>query len=51
MRADKRFLAGQSISSRRHYPRVEKPDGVWIYWNCKGRDKQQNKLLSLPSCP
>ena len=38
MRADKRFLAGQSIPSRRHYPRVETPDGVWVYWNCKGRE-------------
>jgi hypothetical protein len=27
--ADKRFLVGQSIPSRRHYPRVEKPHGVW----------------------
>jgi len=38
IRADKRFLAGQSIPSRRRYPRVEKPYGVWVYWNCKGRD-------------
>jgi len=37
IRADKRFLAGQSIPSRRHYPRVEKPQGVWVYWNYKGR--------------
>ena len=37
MRADKHFLAGQSIPSRRHYPRVETPDGVWVYWNCEGR--------------
>ena len=38
MRADKHFLAGQSIPSRRHYPRVETPDGVWVYWNCEGRE-------------
>jgi hypothetical protein len=38
IRADKRFLAGQSIPSRRRYPRVEKPYGVWVYWNCKGRE-------------
>ncbi|PYU40671.1 MAG: hypothetical protein DMG54_22365 [Acidobacteria bacterium] len=38
MRADKYFLAGRSIPSRRHYPRVETPSGVWIYWNCEGRD-------------
>jgi hypothetical protein len=34
---DRRFLPGQSIPSRRRYPRVEKPEGVWVYWNCKGR--------------
>jgi hypothetical protein len=38
IRAEKRFLAGQSIPSRRRYPRVEKPHGVWVYWNCKGRE-------------
>ena len=38
MRADKYFLAGRSIPSRRHYPRVETPSGVWVYWNCEGRD-------------
>ena len=38
IRADKRFLVGQSIPSRRRYPRVEKPHGVWVYWNCKGRE-------------
>jgi hypothetical protein len=38
VRADKHFLAGQSIPSRRHYPRVETPSGVWVYWNCKGRE-------------
>ena len=38
IRVDKRFLAGQSIPSRRRYPRVEKPQGVWVYWNCKGRE-------------
>ena len=48
MRADKRFLAGQSIPSRRHYPRVETPDGVWVYWNCKGReDTSQVRDLSM----
>jgi PilZ domain len=38
VRGDKHFLAGQSIPSRRHYPRVETPNGVWVYWNCKGRE-------------
>jgi len=38
VRADKYFLAGRSIPSRRHYPRVETPSGVWVYWNCEGRD-------------
>ena len=38
MRADKHFLGGQSIPSRRHYPRVETPDGVWVYSNCEGRE-------------
>jgi hypothetical protein len=36
--ADKRFLVGQRIPARRRYPRVEKPHGVWVYWNCKGRE-------------
>ena len=45
MRADKHF---QSIPSRRHYPRVETPDGVWVYWNCKGReDTSQVRDLSM----
>jgi len=34
---DKRFLPGQSIPSRRRYPRVEKPEGVWVYWSREGR--------------
>jgi len=38
MRTDKYFLAGDSIPSRRHYPRVETPHEVWVYWNCKGRE-------------
>jgi len=38
IRVDNRFLAGQSIPSRRRCPRVEKPQGVWVYWNCKGRE-------------
>ncbi len=38
MRADNRFLAGKGIPSRRRYPRVEKPYGVWVYWNSKGRE-------------
>ena len=38
IRTDKRSWAGQSIPSRRHYPRVAKPDGVWVYWNCRGRE-------------
>jgi hypothetical protein len=38
IRPEKRFLAGQSIPSRRRYPRVEKPHGIWVYWNCKGRE-------------
>ena len=38
MCTDKYFLAGQGIPSRRHYPRVETPHEVWVYWNCKGRE-------------
>jgi hypothetical protein len=38
MRTDKYFLASHSIPSRRHYPRVETPHEVWVYWNCKGRE-------------
>jgi PilZ domain len=45
--ADNRFLANQSIPCRRRYPRVEKPEGVWVYWNCKGRaDTSQVRDLS-----
>ncbi len=48
MRADKYFLAGRSIPSRRHYPRVETPSGVWVYWNCEGReDTSRVRDLSL----
>ena len=48
MRADKRFLAGQRIPSRGHYPRVETPNGAWVYWNCKGReDTSRVRDLSL----
>jgi hypothetical protein len=38
IRVDRGFLAGQDIPSRRHHPRVETPHGVWVYWNCKGRE-------------
>ena len=38
MCTDKYFLAGHSILSRRHCPRVETPHEVWVYWNCKGRE-------------
>jgi PilZ domain len=24
--------------ARRHYVRVETPQGVWVYWGCDGRD-------------
>ena len=34
---DKRFLPGQSIPSRRRYPRAEKPEGVWVYWSRERR--------------
>jgi c-di-GMP-binding flagellar brake protein YcgR len=34
---DKRFLPGQSIPSRRRYPRVETPERVWVYWNRERR--------------
>ena len=38
IRADKRFLRGQSIPSRRRYPRVQASPGVWVYWNYKGHE-------------
>jgi PilZ domain-containing protein len=38
VRAAKHFLTGPNIPSRRHYPRIETPGGVWAYWNCKGRE-------------
>ena len=48
MRADKHFLAGQSIPSRRHYPRVATPSGVWVYCNCKGsEDTSRVRDLSM----
>ena len=48
IRVDKRFLAGQSIPSRRHYPRVETPQGVWVYWHCKGlADTSRVRDLSM----
>ena len=48
IRADKRFLAGQSIPSRRRFSRVEKPHGVWVYWNCKGlEDTSRVRDLSV----
>jgi len=48
VRADKYFLADRSIPSRRHYPRVETPSGVWVYWNCEGlEDTSRVRDLSL----
>jgi hypothetical protein len=48
VRADKYFLAGHSIPSRRHYSRVETPHEVWVCWNCKGReDTSQVRDLSM----
>jgi hypothetical protein len=45
---DKRFPAGQSIPSRRHYPRVDTPQGVWVYWHCKGlEDTSRVRDLSI----
>jgi PilZ domain-containing protein len=35
---NKPFIGVQSVPSRRHYPRVQTPNGVWVYWNCKGRE-------------
>ena len=46
--ADKRFLAGPCIPSRRHYPRVETPCGVWVYWHCEGlEDTSQVRDLCI----
>jgi len=48
VRAGKHFLAGRGIPSRRHWPRVKTPRGVWVYWNCEGReDTSQVRDLSL----
>lgn len=27
----KLFIGAQSVPSRRHYPRVQTPNGVWVY--------------------
>ncbi len=32
--------------SRRHTSRVETPDGVWVYWRCKGMD-EVSRVLDL----
>jgi len=37
-RAETPFWAGQGIPSRRRYPRLREPQGVWVYWDCKGRE-------------
>ena len=48
MRADKRFLTGPKIPSRRHHPRVETPDKVWVCWKSKGlEDISQVRDLSM----
>lgn len=28
---NKPFIGAQSVPSRRHYPRVQTPNGVWVY--------------------
>jgi hypothetical protein len=38
VRADKRFLTGPKIPSRRHHPRVETPDNVWVCWTSEGQE-------------
>ncbi len=48
MRVDKRFLTGPNIPSRRHHPRVETPDEVWVYWKCGGlEDTSRVRDLSM----
>ena len=48
MRADKRFLTGPYIPSRRRSPRVETPDKVWVYWKSKGlEDTSRVRDLSM----
>jgi PilZ domain-containing protein len=48
VRADKRFLIGPKIPSRRHYPRVETPDNVWVYWKSEGlEDTSRVRDLSM----
>lgn len=42
-------LSSQTPSySRRHTSRVETPDGVWVYWQCNGRD-DVSRVLNLSS--
>ncbi len=48
MGADKRFLPGQNIPSRRHHTRVETRDGVWVYWNGKGREDTSHIIKGRP---
>jgi len=51
VRADKRFLTGPNIPSRRHYPRVETPDEVWVYWKCEAlEDTSPVRDLSMGGC-
>jgi hypothetical protein len=48
MYGDQHFLAGQSIPSRRHYPRIESPQGAWVYWGSGGlEDTSRVRDLSL----
>ena len=43
-----RFLTGPKIPSRRHHPRVETPDKVWVCWKSKGlEDISQVRDLSM----
>jgi hypothetical protein len=48
VRADKRFLTGPKIPSRRGHPRVETPDNVWVYWKSGGlEDTSRVRDLSM----
>jgi c-di-GMP-binding flagellar brake protein YcgR len=48
MHPDDYILKHRIAPGRRHYPRVEAGQGVWVYWNCqKHEDTSRVQDLSL----
>jgi PilZ domain len=48
MHPDDHILKQRIAPGRRHYPRVEAGQGVWVYWNCENlKDTSRVRDLSL----